>query len=109
MGVVVSLPEMLPPLVDRERLPPREVARDNLECCRCYREYLRERIIFVRDLEARQNAIARIEHYYQCRDWLHAAQGGEGRDEYYWRHALKRLRELLGEEDYYAGKMPVLH
>lgn len=43
---------------------------------------------------------------YDCWDWLQAAQGGEGRGKDYWLYSLRRLRQLIGDEAYFAGRMP---
>ena len=96
-----------PPLADRERFPPRAVAAQAMACNRAYRRFVQAR----QALELHrwfywQEVLAETDYLFNCWDWLHAAQGGEGRDEAYWRHSLKRLRELLGEDAYYAGRMP---
>lgn len=107
---VVAILLSPPPLSDRDRFPDMIAARTQLECCRLYRDYLYYRRLgspLWQECHWRAQA-QRANYIYQCWDWLHAAQGGEGQGEAYWRKSLGRLRELLGEEDYYAGRMPTI-
>lgn len=96
-----------PPLTDRDRFPPREVACEAMKFNRVYRNHVENR----QALEAHQwwywqEVLNETDYLYQCWDWLHAAQGGEGRDAEYWRRSLHRVRELVGDEAYYQGVMP---
>lgn len=96
-----------PPLYDRGRFPPREVAYEAMVLNRAYRRHVETRrwtSLHERDYWA--TVLQETDYLFHCWDWLHAAQGGEGRDQQYWQYALKRLRDLLGEDAYHAGQMP---
>lgn len=96
-----------PPLYDRERFPPAQVAADALRFNRAYRRHVEvRRWTFLHQREYWDTVLAEIDYLYHCWDWLHAAQRGEGRDEIYWRYSLKRLRGLIGEDAYNEGSMP---
>lgn len=96
-----------PPLTDRDRFPPREIARSALQFNRAYRLHVQGRQMFEQhNWWYWQEVITETDYLFHCWDWLHAAQGGEGRDENYWRASLRRLRELIGDENYSAGVMP---
>lgn len=97
-----------PLLHERDRFPDQATARENLEIARTYREYLRCKMMGAPSWQHSywMEQYTRSNWIYQCWDWLHAAQGGEGRDQSYWRRSLYRLRELLGPEAYHAGRMP---
>ena len=96
-----------PSLMERVRFPPREIACEAMKFNRAYRRHVEER----QALELHhwwywQEVIGETDYLYHCWDWLHAAQGGEGRDEDYWRRSLQRLHELLGDDAYFQGVMP---
>ena len=95
-----------PPISDVERFPEREIACRMMEANRVYHKHIEARQQW--DIENWwywQEVLNETDYMYQCWDYLHAARGGEGGDETYWRHSLMRLKELLGN-DYYLGKMP---
>lgn len=95
------------PLTDRERFPPREIARQAMQFNRAYRQHvLGRQMMELHNWWYWQEVITETDYLYHCWDWLHAAQGGEGRDEHYWNTSLKRLRELIGDDAYHAGVMP---
>lgn len=96
-----------PPLADRDRFPMRELAREAMQFNRAYRRHVENRQAFeLHNWWYWQEVLTETDYLYHTWDWLHAAQGGEGRDEVYWRHSLLRLRELLGDEAYFTGVMP---
>ena len=96
-----------PALADRDRFPPREVARQAMQFNRAYRSHLlHQQAMQLHRWEEWQEAITETDYLFHCWDWLHAVQGGEGRDEAYWLRSLERLKELIGEEAYAAGQMP---
>lgn len=96
-----------PPLSDRERFPPRAVACQAMEFNRAYRRHVEGRqLLELHHWWYWQEVLRETDYLFHCWDWLHAAQGGEGRDEEYWRRSLRRLRELVGDEAYFQGAMP---
>lgn len=94
-----------PRVRDSERFPDRPAINDMLSVNRAFRQ----------QLDAHQNTPARApliraamqetDNLYQIWDTVRDA-----RCDYYYisvrRQALKKLRELLGDADYYAGKLP---
>lgn len=96
-----------PGLYDRQRFPPREAAFQAIQFNRAYRLHLQNRqMMELHNWWHWQEALNETDYLFHCWDWLHAAQGGEGREETYWRSSLQRLRELIGEDAYNAGTMP---
>ncbi len=96
-----------PDLNDRDRFPPREISRQAMQFNRAYRLHAQSRqMMELHNWQYWQEVITETDYLYHCWDWLHAAQGGEGRDETYWTASLKRLKELIGEDAYNAGTMP---
>lgn len=95
-----------PPSSDALRFPDRAAVNDLLGFNRAFRQYLdvRQPGEPARGVELR-SAIQEIDHLYHVYDTVRDA-----RCEYYYvtvrRQALKRLRDLLGEEDYYRAKLP---
>lgn len=103
----LQAPEPDPPLCDRDRFPPREVAARAMQFNRAYRRHVEGRALWqTHRAEEWGQVKEEVEHLYRCWDWLHAAQGGQAGDACYWRQSLRRLRELIGDEAYYAGRMP---
>lgn len=95
-----------PPLSDSYRFPNRLVVNEMLVFNRAYKKYLEER----RPLEQVNPGLLRTvmletDLLYQVWDAVRDA-----RCEYYYvtvrRQALKRLRELVGEDDYFRGRLP---
>ena len=95
-----------PPLHDCLRFPARSHVSDLLSFNRSYRQYLDQRQL----LEASRwweyhEVITEVDRLYQIWDTIR-----DSRCEYYYvtvrRQALKRLRELLGQDDYYTGQLP---
>jgi hypothetical protein len=88
------------------RFPDRATINDLLAFNRAYRQQLdsRQPVDLVNSSELRQ-ALQETEQLYQIWDNVRDA-----RCDYYYvtvrRHALKRLRELAGEEAYYSGNLP---
>lgn len=96
-----------PCLSDRDRFPPREIAKQAMEFNRAYRLHIQSRqVLELHNWWYWQEALTENDYLFHCWDWLHAAQGGEGRDEGYWRLSLQHLREMIGDEAYCAGTMP---
>lgn len=95
-----------PPLHDSHRFPDRGTVSDLLAFNRAYREHMetRQAVEIVHWWEFRE-AVQETDRLYQVWDTVRDA-----RCEYYYvtvrRTALKRLREMLGDEDYYAAKLP---
>ena len=95
-----------PPLSDCRRFPDRSTISDLLSFNRAYRQHLdsRQSVDLVRWWELRE-AIQETDRLYQVWDTVRDA-----RCEYYYvtvrRQALKRLREMIGEEAYYSGQLP---
>jgi hypothetical protein len=95
-----------PALADSQRLPDRAVVNDLLASNRAYRQHIDVRqpleLIHWWDLRA---ALQETDHLYQVWDAVRDA-----RCDYYYvtvrRQALKRLRELVGEEAYYGTNLP---
>jgi hypothetical protein len=105
--VLVGLPAGDPPLAERDRFPPRHEAADALRLNRTYRQQVEcWRWTYSHQRDYWEAVLHETDYLYHCWDWLHAAQGGEGRDEPYWRHSLTELRALLGESAFQAGSMP---
>jgi hypothetical protein len=95
-----------PALNDSQRFPDRETINDLLAFNRSYRQNLtnRQPVELVRCWELRA-AMQETEHLYQVWDTVRDA-----RCDYYYvtvrRQALKKLRKMLGADDYYFGKLP---
>jgi len=95
-----------PTLNDCRRFPDRETVNELLSFNRAYRQHLglRQPMELARwwDLRA---ALQETDHLYQVWDNVRDA-----RCEYYYvtvrRQALKKLREMIGEDNYYSGQMP---
>jgi hypothetical protein len=95
-----------PALSDCYRFPDRATINELLAFNRAYRQQLdgRQPVELIHGWELR-SALQETEHLYQIWDTVRDA-----RCEYYYvtvrRHALKRLRELAGDEAYYSGNLP---
>ena len=95
-----------PPVSDCLRFPERAVVSDLLAFNRAYRQQMdtRQAIELVHWWEFRE-AVQEADRLYQIWDNVRDA-----RCDYYYvtvrRHALKKLRETIGPEDYYAGRLP---
>lgn len=95
-----------PTLNDSLRLPDREAVNELLSFNRAYQQYVNTRqTVDLAHWWEYQSALQETEQLYQIWDTVRDA-----RCDYYYvtvrRHALKRLRELLGEEVYYSGQLP---
>lgn len=95
-----------PPLIDSQRFPDRVTINDYLAFNRAYRQHMdvRQPAELYRWWEVR-SALQETDHLYQVWDTARDA-----RCDYYYvtvrRQALKKLRDLIGPEAYYAGQMP---
>ena len=95
-----------PLLCDCRRFPDRTAVNDMLAYNRAYRQHIdiRQSVELAHWWE-HQATLQETEQLYQIWDTVRDA-----RCEYYYvtvrRQALKRLRELLGEDDYYSGQLP---
>jgi hypothetical protein len=95
-----------PPLLDGQRFPDRAVISDLLAFNRAYRQQIdnRQAVELAHWWELRE-AVQEADRLYHIWDTLRDA-----RCEYYYvtvrRQALKRLRDLIGEEAYYSGRLP---
>jgi hypothetical protein len=95
-----------PPLHDCQRFPDRAAVSEMLAFNRAYRQHMdsRQAVEVVHWWEYRE-AVQEADRLYQVWDTVRDA-----RCDYYYvtvrRHALKKLRDALGAEDYYSGKLP---
>jgi hypothetical protein len=95
-----------PPVSDCLRFPDRAVVSELLAFNRAYRQQMdtRQAVELVHWWEFRE-AVQEADRLYQVWDNVRDA-----RCDYYYvtvrRHALKKLRDTIGAEDYYAGKLP---
>src|SRR5207249_7335378 len=95
-----------PVLSDCQRFPDRDAVNELLSFNRAYRQHLglRQPMELARWWELRM-ALQETDHLYQIWDNVRDA-----RCEYYYvtvrRQALKKLREMIGEDNYYGGQMP---
>jgi hypothetical protein len=95
-----------PPVSDCLRFPDRAVVSDLLAFNRAYRQQMdaRQAVEPVHGWEYRE-AVQEADRLYQIWDNVRDA-----RCDYYYitvrRHALLKLRETLGPEDFYAGRLP---
>ncbi len=95
-----------PPLNDCQRFPERAIINDLLAFNRSYRQHIdtRQAMELAHWWELRE-AVQETDRLYQVWDTIRDA-----RCDYYYvtvrRQALKRLRELVGEEAYYSGSLP---
>ena len=97
----------VPALWERDRFPSREMCREAMAFNRAFVHHLEGKMLIEEwRWEYYREAIQETNKFFHCYDWLHAAQGGEGRDEQYWRHSLWVLREHIDWEAFYAGTMP---
>jgi hypothetical protein len=95
-----------PPLADAARFPDRTVVNELLVFNRAYRKYLEERQpIEPAHASELRTVLQEVDHLYQVWDAVRDA-----RCEYYYvtvrRQALKRLHDLMDEEDYALGLLP---
>lgn len=95
-----------PYLADAVRLPDRNVVNELLAFNRAFRNYVESRQPMETVQGSQLRAVQReVEYLYQVWDTVRDA-----RCDYYYvtvrRQALKRLRELIGEEAYYRGELP---
>jgi len=96
-----------PPLSDCDRFPPREVACQAIQFNRAYRRSVAARQRWeLHHWWYWQEVLDETDWLYRCWDNLYTAEGGEGDDEESRRQSLRRLRELLGDDAYYGGRMP---
>lgn len=95
-----------PPLSDAARFPDRAAVSELLAFNRAYRQHMetRQTVELVRGDEFRE-AVQEADRLYQVWDTVRDA-----RCDYYYvtvrRHALKKLRDNLGAEAYYASRLP---
>lgn len=95
-----------PALEDSDRFPDRATVNELLAFNRAYRQHIdvRQPVELARSWELR-GAVQESERLYQIWDTVRDA-----RCDYYYvtvrRQALKRLRDLVGEEAYYSGNLP---
>jgi len=95
-----------PPLADALRFPDRATVSELLAFNRSYRQCMetRQAVEPVHGWEFGE-AVAEADRLYQTWDLVRDA-----RCDYYYvtvrRQALLKLRELIGEENYYAGRLP---
>jgi hypothetical protein len=95
-----------PTLNDCQRFPDRDAVNELLSFNRAYRQHLglRQPMELARWWDLR-TALQETDHLYQVWDNVRDA-----RCEYYYvtvrRQALKKLREMIGEDAYYTGQMP---
>lgn len=95
-----------PRLADGQRFPDRGTVNDLLAFNRAYRRYLDARQPLDQDrCENLRVALKETDYLYQVWDAVRDA-----RCEYYYvtvrRQALKRLRDMLGQESYAGGQLP---
>jgi hypothetical protein len=95
-----------PALGDSLRFPEREAVNEMLSFNRAYRQHIDIRqSVELSHWWEHQATLQETEQLYQIWDTVRDA-----RCEYYYvtvrRQALKRLRELLGDDDYYSGQLP---
>ncbi len=95
-----------PALSDSLRFPDREAVNELLSFNRAYRQHIDNRQSVERaNWWDHQATLQETEQLYQIWDTVRDA-----RCEYYYvavrRQALKKLRELLGDDDYYSGVLP---
>jgi hypothetical protein len=95
-----------PALSDCQRFPDRDTVNELLSFNRAYRQHmgLRQPMELARWWDLR-TVLQETDHLYQIWDNVRDA-----RCEYYYvtvrRQALKKLREMIGEDAYYSGQMP---
>lgn len=94
-----------PPLEDHWRFPERSLINDLLTINRGYRNHLEREVLLSVNPEEVNEAIRETDMLYNLWDLVRDAKC-----EYYYitvrRGALKKLRERLGEADYYTGALP---
>ena len=94
-------------LEDRERFPSRAEAYAGLQLAREHRRWHEQQFPLATWRLCEWRECGRDARWcFDCWDWLHAAQQGEGRGPDYWLYSLRRLRTLIGEEAYQAGRLP---
>lgn len=95
-----------PCLADGQRFPDRPTVNEMLAFNRCYRQYLNVRqSMELAHAWKYQAALQETDQLYEIWDIARDA-----RCEYYYvsvrRQALRRLREMVGDEAYYTGRLP---
>jgi hypothetical protein len=107
LSIAFASPQEQPIEVLQYRFPPKEIASEAMKFNRAYRVHLTARQVYeLHNYWEIQEAITETDYLFHCWDWLAAGQGGEGRDESYWRTSFERLKELIGDEAFNAGRMP---
>jgi len=95
-----------PPLADGSRFPDRRTVNDLIRFNRAYRKYLETRQVWESDrADALRVAVLETDRLYRVWDAVRDA-----RCEFYYvtvrRQALKKLKEMLGDEGYALGELP---
>jgi hypothetical protein len=96
----------VPKVADCDRFPDRQTVADMIKFNRAYRKSLEARLALETDrAEEIRSAIKETDRLYHVWDAVRDA-----RCDYYYvtvrRQALKKLKELIGEEAYAAGELP---
>lgn len=110
------LPDPGDPLADCGRFPDGAACQELEDFARGHLAWLdaRRPLCLTESDEATwRQARTEAQWCFNCWDWAGAAQGNEGdrtttdgRVAGYRRFSLDKLRELLGDDDYFAGRMP---
>lgn len=96
-----------PPLADLHRFPPLCVIDAQIAANRDYHAYLLRRRAVELDRAAELHAALDQAHFsWWAWDWLRHAALHHGQASDYSRKALLELRQWIGQEAYYAGRMP---
>ena len=93
---------------DRMRFPPRVMARASMDFNAEYRVNA-DAIARVKSWEADWwcDCCIEAQHLWHAWDWLEAAQGGQNYNTVQQQMtAFRRLRDIIGEDAYQAGRMP---
>jgi len=104
--LVLPILDDRPPLTDALNFPPAWVCREQMAMSQAYQCWLQTRIEcgLDWDMGGLRDQLEDARRRWRIWDWCLTAQGGYPS----WcpRRALGELRQLLGDEDYYAGRMP---
>lgn len=108
LSIQSSLQQEDPPLTDLNFFPCYDFVVEQRESNCKYRKFVEEKLTIWEKHNANywRKVFYETKYCYRCWDALYDAQGGFCEEEDYRRQALRRLRQLIGEEAYYKGLIP---
>lgn len=108
---LIELPQPWPTVADRFNFPSREACVVAKDVNREYKRYLQGLLGHYDTNDPRggelRSVVEQVDSLYWAWDWLYDAQAPEGFVDSRRINALWRLKNIIGEEAYWAGRMPL--